>query len=193
MGCPCSTYPYMKITIDTKWLESLSDFDTETKVAMYEAIFDYMSEKEVVNLPDDTWKLFAMLKPMLDEERNKRIRLVERNRANGSLGGRKAKEKNPKEPKQPNGFLSYLQQDKYKERSERLQKFDKWEETYTPYLYNHLPPLTQKEFDVLCNKYIPEQICDTMLQIENRKDLRKKYVSLYRTLLNWMKTNYGEP
>lgn len=181
----------MKITIDTKWIESLIDFDNETKVAMYEAIFDYMSDKDV-NLPNDTWRMFAMLQPMLDEERNKRIRIAERNRENGSKGGRKPKKENPTEPKKPNGFLSYLQQDKYKERSEKLQKLDKWMETYTPYLYNHIPPLIQKEFDVLCKKYTGEQVCDTLLQIENRKDLRKRYVSLYRTLLNWLKTNYGD-
>ena len=177
----------MKITIDTKWIEPLEDFDTDTKVAMYEAIFAYMSDKEV-NLPDDTWKMFAILQPRLDEEKFKRMRIAERNRANGSKGGRKPKEENPKEPKKPTGFYAYIQQDKYKDRSERLQKFDKWMETYTPYLFKNIPPLTQKEFDVLCGKYKAEQICDTLLQIENRKD-----VSLYRTLLNWLKTNYGEP
>lgn len=30
-------------------------------------------------------------------------------------------------------------------------------------------------------------IADTCLQIENRKDLRKKYINLYMTLLNWLK------
>ena len=88
MDCPNPTHPYMKITIDTKWVEALVDFDTETKVALYEAIFDYMSDKEV-NLPDDTWKMFAILQPMLDEEKFERIRIAERSRANGSKGGRK--------------------------------------------------------------------------------------------------------
>ena len=79
----------MKITIDTKWVEAIEDFDIETKVVLYEAIFDYMSDKEDVSLPDDTWKMFAILQPMLDEEKFKRIRLAERSRANGAKGGRK--------------------------------------------------------------------------------------------------------
>jgi hypothetical protein len=94
----------MKITIDTKWIECLEDFDTETKVALYEAIFDYMSDKKDVRLPDDTWKMFAILRPMLDEEKNKRLRLSERSRENGKKGGRKPIAKNQQEPKKPNRF-----------------------------------------------------------------------------------------
>lgn len=176
----------MKITIDTKWVESLEDFDTETKVALYEAIFDYMSDKDV-NLPDDTWKMFAILKPQLDEEKLKRMRLAERSRANGANGGRKSAkkakettEKKEKYPIIPEG-----------ERSEKLQALDKWMEKKTPYLYQNIRMLTQAEFDALCEKYTSAQICDTLQQIENRKDLRKKYTNLYRTLLNWLKNGTG--
>jgi hypothetical protein len=170
----------MKITIDTKWIESLVDFDTETKVVLYEAIFDYMSDKEEVRLPDDTWKMFAILKTQLDEEKFKRMRLAERSRANGAKGGRKKefkpKEEKVKHPTIPEG-----------ERSERLLSLDKWMERTTPYLYKNIRLLTQKEFDALCEKYDAAQICDELQKIENRKDLRKNYTNLYRTLLNWLK------
>lgn len=173
----------MKITIDTKWVEAIEDFDTETKVVLYEAIFDYMSEKDV-NLPDDTWKMFAILQPMLDEEKFKRIRLAERSRANGAKGGRKiqktTKEVKEKYPIIPEG-----------ERSEKLQALDKWMEKKTTYIYKNIRLLTQAEFDALCDKYTSAQICDTLQQIENRKDLRKRYTNLYRTLLNWLKNGTG--
>ena len=173
----------MKITIDTKWVEAIEDFDTETKVVLYEAIFDYMSDKEV-NLPDDTWKMFAILQPMLDEEKFKRIRLAERSRANGAKGGRKiqksTKEVKEKYPIIPEG-----------ERSEKLQALDKWMEKKTTYIYKNIRLLTQAEFDALCDKYTSAQICDTLQQIENRKDLRKRYTNLYRTLLNWLKNGTG--
>lgn len=175
----------MKITIDTKWLESLEDFDTETKVVLYEAIFNYMSDKEL-NLPDDTWKMFAVLRPQLDEEKFKRMRLAERSRANGLKGGRKS-EKKPKETK---GKYPIIPEG---ERSEKLQALDKWMEKTTPYLYKNIRLLTQAEFDALCDKYNSAQICDTLQQIENRKDHRKNYTNLYRTLLNWLKREYGEP
>ena len=171
----------MKITIDTKWVEAIEDFDTETKVVLYEAIFDYMSDKEV-NLPDDTWKMFAILQPMLDEEKFKRIRLAERSRQNGAKGGRKkiTKEVKEKYPIIPEG-----------ERSDKLQALDKWMEKKTTYIYKNIRLLTQAEFDALCDKYTSAQICDTLQQIENRKDLRKRYTNLYRTLLNWLKNGTG--
>lgn len=174
----------MKITIDTRWVETLRDFDTETKVVLYEAIFDYMSDGEV-NLPDDTWKMFAILKAQLDDERNKRMRLAERSRANGAKGGRKTAAKKPKEAKPKYPIMPEG------ERSEKLQALDKWMEKKTPYLYQNIRMLTQAEFDALCEKYNSAQICDTLQQIENRKDLRKNYTNLYRTLLNWLKNGFG--
>lgn len=173
----------MKITIDTKWVESLEDFDTETKVVMYEAIFDYMSDKEV-KLPDDTWKMFAVLRPQLDDEKFKRMRLAERSRANGAKGGRKTAKK-PKVEKEKYPIIPEG------ERSEKLQALDKWMEKKTPYIYKNIRLLTQTEFDALCEKYTSAQICDTLQQIENRKDLRKNYTNLYRTLLNWLKNGFG--
>ena len=173
----------MKITIDTKWVEAIEDFDIETKVVLYEAIFDYMSDKEV-NLPNDTWKMFAILQPMLDEEKYKRIRLAERSRANGAKGGRKVtkntKEVKEKYPMTPEG-----------ERSEKILSLDNWMRSKTPYIYQHIRLLKQAEFDALVDKYTSAQICDTLQQIENRKDLRKRYTNLYRTLLNWLKNGTG--
>lgn len=179
----------MKITIDTKWIECLEDFDTETKVALYEAIFDYMSDKEDVRLPDDTWMMFAILQPMLDEEKFKRLRLSERSRENGKKGGRKPIIRNPQEPKKPNRLSLYDDEN----RSDVLKKFDGWIKANAPYVYANLEPLTEKEFESLRDKYNSKQIADTIEQIENRKDLRKRYKNLYRTLLNWLKTNYGLP
>ena len=182
----------MKVVFDTRWLDSLIMFSAEMQLDVIRGVFSYLEGVEQPKMEQAASFVFETLRPFIKEERDKRMRMAERNRANGSKGGRKPKEKeNPKEPKKPSGFSSYLEQEKYKQRCEKLQKLDKWMETYTPYLYNHIPPLIQKEFDVLCKKYTGEQICDTLLQIENRKDLRKRYVSLYRTLLNWLKTNYG--
>lgn len=178
----------MKILIDTKWVECLADFGPDTKLILYEAIFDYMSDKEV-RLPNDTWPMFTILRSMLDEEKNKRLRLAERSRENGKKGGRKAENKNPKEHKKPTR-LSRLYEDE--SRSETLRKFDGWIKANAPYVYENLDPLTDKEFESIREKYTSKQMADTIEQIENRKDLRKRYKNLYRTLLNWLKVNYGE-
>lgn len=169
----------MLITIDTKWVESLEDFDTQTKVVMYDAIFAYMSDKEV-NLPDDTWKMFHVLMPMLAEEKNKRLRLAERSRQNGKKGGRKKKPTKPVQKK-------LLEVEEY--RSDDLKKLDVWMEEKTPYIYENIRHINEKEYKALMARYTIAQICDTLQQIENRRDLRKRYTSLYRTLLNWLKND----
>ena len=48
--------------------------------------------------------------------------------------------------------------------------------------------ITEKELDRLMETYTEKQIADVISQIENRKDKRKQYSSLYRTVLNWIKT-----
>lgn len=75
-------------------------------------------------------------------------------------------------------------------RSEKLLKLDEWMKKHVPYIANNLNPLSQKEFEKLLSEYGIRAMCETMEQIENRKDLRKTYTSLYRTLLNWLKNGY---
>lgn len=76
-------------------------------------------------------------------------------------------------------------------RSEKLMKLDEWMKRHTPYIAENLNPLSQKEFEKLLADYGIRAMCETMEQIENRKDHRKKYTSLYRTLLNWLKNGYS--
>ena len=75
-------------------------------------------------------------------------------------------------------------------RSEKLLKLDEWMKKHVPYIANNLNPLSQKEFEKLLSEYGIRAMCETMEQIENRRDLRKTYTSLYRTLLNWLKNGY---
>ena len=72
--------------------------------------------------------------------------------------------------------------------SERYAKFTLLLGKECPYIsghYSHL--ISEDEFDRLMEKYTAKDVWDTILQIENRVDLRKKYTNLYRTLLNWLK------
>lgn len=72
--------------------------------------------------------------------------------------------------------------------SERYVKFTQLLGKYCPYIsghYSHL--ISEDEFDRLMEKFTAKDVWDTIQQIENRVDLRKKYTNLYRTLLNWLK------
>lgn len=72
-------------------------------------------------------------------------------------------------------------------------RFNSWIAENAPYCANpkNMKQITQAEFLRLKQKYNSEQISHIIEQIENRKDLRKRYSSLYRTTLNWLKREHG--
>ena len=74
-------------------------------------------------------------------------------------------------------------------------KFQDWIKRKAPFCSNpkNFPvQITESEFFKLKAKYTGQEIADTIEQIENRKDLRKRYTNLYRTVLNWAKKEYGK-
>lgn len=73
-------------------------------------------------------------------------------------------------------------------------KFNDWIKRKAPFCGNpkNFPSqISEQEFMKLKEKYTGKQIAETIEQIENRKDLRKRYTNLYRTVLNWAKKEYG--
>ncbi|MCD8210272.1 MAG: DUF6291 domain-containing protein [Prevotella sp.] len=83
---------------------------------------------------------------------------------------------------------------------EHFIKFRAWQKEKTPNIlklqYTNL--ITENEFWTLVLKIDPsrvdidaaiEKIKNMVFQIENRKDLRKRYTNLYLTTLNWLKRN----
>lgn len=73
-------------------------------------------------------------------------------------------------------------------------KFNDWLKRKAPFCSNpknFSSQITEAEFLKLKEKYTSKQIADVIEQIENRKDLRKRYTNLYRTVLNWAKKEYG--
>jgi hypothetical protein len=74
-----------------------------------------------------------------------------------------------------------------------FQKFNDWLHRRAPYCANEknfARQITEGEFLRLKQKFTGQEIADVIEQIENRKDLRKRYVNLYLTVLNWAKREY---
>ncbi len=74
-------------------------------------------------------------------------------------------------------------------------KFQNWMKLKAPYCSNpknFSSQITESEFLKLKEKYTGKEVADIIEQIENRKDLRKRYTNLYRTVLNWAKKEYGK-
>lgn len=69
---------------------------------------------------------------------------------------------------------------------ERLKAW--FEKGNAPYIYKNFEHLVSSdELARLREKYDATLISETILAIENRADLRKKYKNLYRTLLTWLR------
>lgn len=67
------------------------------------------------------------------------------------------------------------------------ERFAAWLSKECPYIASHLKPLTEEELAKLKRGFSVESIMEVCCEIENRKDHRKNYTNLYRTLLNWLK------
>lgn len=75
-----------------------------------------------------------------------------------------------------------------------FEKFNAWLKEHAPFCSdpkNFPSQITEAEFQKLKGSYSAKQIAEIIEQIENRKDLRKRYTNLYRTVLNWAKREYG--
>ena len=65
-------------------------------------------------------------------------------------------------------------------------------EEEAPSVVRDIGPLTEREFLALKGHFRDsELIASCVRNLENRKDLRKRYSSLYRTLINWCKNGYN--
>lgn len=67
----------------------------------------------------------------------------------------------------------------------RYVAFCDWVAENTPYVTRHLKPLTEDQFFRLMQRFGAECLARNIDNLENRRDLRSRYTSLYRTLLNW--------
>jgi hypothetical protein len=67
------------------------------------------------------------------------------------------------------------------------ERFSAWLSRECPYISANLKPVTEEELAKLKQRFSTEEIMEVCHEMENRKDLRKRYTNLYRTLLNWLK------
>ena len=72
-------------------------------------------------------------------------------------------------------------------------KFRKWMKDKCPFCDNpknfSSSRITEEEFIKLKSQYTGREIASVIFEIENRKDLRKKYCNLYITVLKWLRND----
>lgn len=203
----------------TNWKKSLEGMPDDIRLEVYESVIDYALTENVPKLTPMAQVAFNFMKPGLDLDIEKYKATVERNRANASskgikiaTGNRENKDIAAATQTNPVALNKDKNKDKDKNKNKKestnvdkketsvssfshdYEKFLQWLYTNAPYCAdakNFPQQITETEFSKLKEKYTGKQIADVIEQIENRKDLRKRYTNLYRTVLNWAKRAYG--
>lgn len=83
---------------------------------LFRVLFEYQDGLEVKNLPPQIGMAFAFFKNQFDLDEQKYQITVDRNKSNGSKGGRPKKEETQANPENPVGFLEPRKAEKEKEK-----------------------------------------------------------------------------
>lgn len=82
------------------WREAIKDLPDEVRLEIYESIIEYATTGNLQGLKPMANIAFNFIKLDIDKDIEKWLSIVERNKSNGSKGGRPVVE-NPKQPKEP--------------------------------------------------------------------------------------------
>jgi hypothetical protein len=177
-------------------IEDLSDEDLG---ALFRSLFEYqITGKQCENKSISMAFKFFKNQFRLDEE--KYLNVVERNRINGNKGGRKPKPKETEpNPKNPMGYSKPKKADndndnetdndnELKPINIEYAKFNEWLKDNARNVLSLKEPITEDQF-IKLKQYDRILLKDTLIAMHNFKDLKKKYVSAYLTLTNWIKRN----
>jgi hypothetical protein len=183
---------------------------------LFKSLLSYAIDGITLQTEDKLVKMvYISIRNDIDRNTEKYERRCQVNRNNGQKGGRPKKpnglQEKPNESDglqgKPNKTLKDKDKDNdiiFKDNKKEIQKKDElslshsseneeyskfvdWYKENAPYCSKNITVCTEKEFMKLLSSYSKKLIADTVLNIENRTDLRKKYSSLYRTLINWLK------
>ncbi len=160
-------------------LDSLSVLDeltNEQAGILFKAIRDYNLGKEP-ELDFAMRMAFIPFKNQFERDLEKYNSICERNKNNGSLGGR------PKKPTETQKTQVVFE--KPKKADNKNDNDNNKENIYRA--FKHLS-ISFEEFNKLCIDYTKQQVDDILDQIENYSQ-NKKFSSLYLTAKNWLNRN----
>lgn len=203
-----------------EWQEVLMDYPPEVRLEVYDAIIEYVASGTLSELKPLAKMAFSFIKKQIDYNNDKYDDIVAKRSEAGKKGmaNRYQKVTNVTSDNKSNKCYQKVTNvtindndnvNDIKKESTNVDKketsvsspstdylkFNEWMQRKAPYCSNHKnfpSQITESELLKLKEKYSGQEIADIIEQIENRKDLRKRYTNLYRTVLNWAKKEYGK-
>lgn len=89
---------------------------------LFRALFEYQDGSEIIKLSPEVGMAFAFFKNQFTLDEQKYQTIVERNKSNGSRGGRPKKEETQISPENPLGYLEPKKAEKEKEKEKETEK-----------------------------------------------------------------------
>ena len=179
--------------------EAMEDLPDKEQLDIYRAITQYALEGKEPEISSYTKAIFKLIKPQLDANIRKREN-GKKGGEFGKLGGRPKKENPIKTPPKPHTDTTETP-NANANANVNVNSLENENKNYDFYRFtsklksecknvSKLPlQLTEEQFNKLMQSYSKSQIWGIMEQMDNKKDLTKKYTSVYRTASNWLKNN----
>lgn len=169
-------------------IKSLTD---EQLGQLFRCIFNYHIEGIEPTINDSIYMAFQFFKNQFRLDEGKYQKVVERNKNNGSKGGRPKLNQEPNETQKTHSVIlkpkkAYKDNDKDNDINNihPIQKYIKEDLKNV----SKLPvQLKYEDCERLLTEFNKETIKDILLSMENYKELSKKYTSVNLTLRNWIK------
>lgn len=195
-------FPYdenLRVSEIKKWIDSLVDARMLVPIIHAEESYYVIRTFRSHQVLDKRYDKSYIGKDVVKELINKALNIDDVNttstRRDNDVNTTEEKEEEKEDKKEsPNGDKKEAKASSPVSSNPDFLKFNDWLKRKAPYCSNpknFSSQITEAEFLKLKEKYTGKQIADIIEQIENRKDLRKRYTNLYRTVLNWAKKEYG--
>jgi hypothetical protein len=98
---------------------------------------------------------------------------------------------NDKSPKQEEIKKNKEEKEYIASKNENLISLEKWMNENTPFVLKLRTQMTNENLDKLLSTYTKGEIVSVLENMNNYKPLLKNYTSVYLTLKNWLKKEYG--
>lgn len=195
-------FPYdenLRVSEIKKWIDSLVDARMLVPIIHAEESYYYIRTFRSHQILDKRYDKSYIGKEIAKELINKALSSNDMNTTStprdNDVNTTEEKEEEKEDKKEsPNGDEKEAEASSPTSSNLDFLKFNDWLKRKAPFCSNpknFSSQITESEFLKLKEKYSGKQIADIIEQIENRKDLRKRYTNLYRTVLNWAKKEYG--
>jgi hypothetical protein len=167
-------------TVGQFWKKAKSILNKK-EYAQLRDLMNYKTNQEIYNLVNELEINEAMLKAMLitlhkhlEDANANEDEDVNEEEITSEEEEEEEKEKKEQEPKT------------------EFEKFNAWLKDSCPNVSRLRTQITEEQMMELIEKYGKQKFIDILMQMENKYDLNKKYVSVYLTARNWLKNDFNK-